>query len=149
MNIVKNIDQYNSDFVYFCEAIKNNIMNDGKFIRILYSNKYFILNGIYLLVTLKDISCFLYYNKYKCTFDPANHTEIIDKLHIIEKELLQKVNIKYKTPQFMIYDKIRNGNIKAFCDVGNNTVCSFILKISGVWETTDSYGLTYKFIKIK
>ena len=28
MNIVKNIDQYNEDYVYFCDPIKNNIMNE-------------------------------------------------------------------------------------------------------------------------
>lgn len=148
MNIVKTIEQYDSNCVYFCEPIKNNIMNDGKFIRILYSNKYFILNGIYLLVTLKDVLCVLYYNKYKCTFDPGTHIELIDKLKVIEEELLKKANIKNKTPQFMIYEKLKNGNIKAFNDIGNKSVCSFILKVSGIWETTDCYGLTYKFIKV-
>jgi len=148
MNLVKNFEQYDSNFVYLCDPIKNNIMNDGKFIRILYSNKYFTLNGIYLLVTLKDVSCVLYYNKYKCTFDPFNHTEIIDRLKSIEEDILKKANIKDKKPQYPIYDRLKNGNIKAFCDIGTKSVCSFILKISGIWETTDSYGLTYKFIKV-
>ena len=49
MNIVKTIDQYNENYIYFCEAIKNNIMNEGSFIRIIYSTPQFILNGIYLL----------------------------------------------------------------------------------------------------
>ena len=31
MNIVKTLDQYHDDCVYFCEPIKNNIMNDGTF----------------------------------------------------------------------------------------------------------------------
>jgi hypothetical protein len=146
MNIVKTIEQYDQNCVYFCDPIKNNIMNDGKFIRILYSNKSFVLNGIYLLVNLKDICCFLYYNKYKCTFDPTNHTEIIDKIKKIEEELLKKANIINKIPQFMIYDKLINGNIKAFCDNSIKSSCSFILKISGIWETGDNYGLTYKFI---
>ena len=37
MNLVKSINQYNEDNIYFCEPIKNNVMNEGKFIRILYS----------------------------------------------------------------------------------------------------------------
>ena len=41
MNIVKNIEQYNDDCVYFCDPIKNTIMNDGNFIRILYSTPLF------------------------------------------------------------------------------------------------------------
>jgi hypothetical protein len=123
-------------------------MSDGKFIRILYSNKYFTLNGIYLLVTLNDVFTELYYNKYKCTFNPTNHKKIIDNLKLIEEDLLKKKNIKDKMPKFMIYDKLQSGNIKMFNDIGSHNQINFILKISGIWETSDSYGLTYKFIKI-
>jgi hypothetical protein len=38
--------------------------------------------------------------------------------------------------------------VKNFNDIGNKSTCSFILKISGIWETQYNYGLTYKFIKI-
>ena len=48
MNIIKNIEQYNEDNVYFLEPIKNNIMNNGNFIRIIYSTSLFVLNGIYI-----------------------------------------------------------------------------------------------------
>ena len=54
MNIVKNIDQYNDNFVYFCDPIKNNIMNNGNFIRILYSTSIFVLNGIYLNISINQ-----------------------------------------------------------------------------------------------
>ena len=43
---------------------------------------------------------------------------------------------------------LRFGNLKIFTDIGNKSSCSFILKISGIWETEEKYGLTYKFIKI-
>ena len=69
MNIVKNINQYNENNIYFCEPIKNNIMNEGNFIRILYSTYNVVLNGIYLLISLDDINCDKYYNKYKCNFN--------------------------------------------------------------------------------
>ena len=46
MNIVKTIDQYDENYVFFCDPIKNNIMNNGNFIRILYSTSLFVLNGI-------------------------------------------------------------------------------------------------------
>ena len=48
MNIIKTIEQYKEEHVYFCDPIKNNIMNEGNFIRIIYSSPFFILNGIYL-----------------------------------------------------------------------------------------------------
>jgi hypothetical protein len=146
MNIVKTIKQYNEDNIYFCDPIKNNIMNEGKFIRILYSTNNILLNGIYLLISLNDITCDKYYNKYKCNFNVQNNKETIDSLKNIEENILNKIEIN-KLPQLKIYEQLKNGNIKLFNEVNKN-VCSFILKISGVWETQFNYGLTYKFIKI-
>jgi len=146
MNLVKKIEQYNNDFLFFCEPIKNNVMNEGNFIRILYSSDIMVLNGIYLLVNLNDITCEKYYNKYKCNFNISNHKEIIDKLKIIEEEILKKYKSN-KTPSHKIYEQLKAGHIKLFNDVGNLSSCSFILKISGIWETQTNYGLTYKFVK--
>ena len=146
MNLVKNISQYNEDNVYFCEPIKNNVMNEGKFIRILYSTHNLVLNGIYLLVHINDITCDKYYNKYKCNFNTLHNKDIIDNIKTIEENILRKIEIK-KIPQFKIYEQLKNGNIKLFNEV-NKSFCSFILKISGIWETQFNYGLTYKFIKI-
>lgn len=147
MNIVKDIDQYNENNIYFCEPIKNNIMNEGTFIRILYSTNNVVLNGIYLLISLNDIVCDKYYNKYKCIFNTNVHKNMIDSLKIIEENILKKIEIKNKIPQLKIYEQLKNGNIKLFNEV-NKLSCSFILKISGIWETHNNYGLTYKFIKI-
>ena len=148
MNIVKRTDQYDENNLFFCEPIKNNVMNDGNFIRILYSTPNFTLNGIYLLVTLYDIMCEKYFLKYRCTFNVAMHKDIINNIKVIEEDILKKYEIIGKSPQFKIYDQLRNGNIKIFSDVGNRGSASFILKISGIWETQFNYGLTYKFIKI-
>ena len=49
MNIVINMNQYDENNIFFCEPIKNNIMNDGTFIRIIYSTNNIVLNGIYIL----------------------------------------------------------------------------------------------------
>jgi hypothetical protein len=148
MNIVKRIDQYRNDNVYFCEPIKNNVMNDGNFIRILYSNSLFVLNGINLLITLNDINVEKYYNKFKCTFNIVTHKDLIDGLKQIEDGLLRKCNVKNKIPQYKINEQFKNGNIKLFLEnedkLANN---NFMLKISGVWETECHYGLTYKFLK--
>ena len=121
-------------------------MNEGKFIRILYSTHNLVLNGIYLLVHINDITCDKYYNKYKCNFNTLHNKDIIDNIKTIEENILRKIEIK-KIPQLKIYEQLRNGNIKLFNEV-NKRFCSFILKISGIWETQFNYGLTYKFIKI-
>ena len=148
MNLVIRTDQYDDNCIYFCEPIKNNIMNEGNFIRILYTNSLVTLNGIYILIKLNDVVCDKYYNKYKCAFDVYNHIDIINNLKNIEENILKKVDIKDKLPQYKIYEQLKNGNIKIFNDIGIKSCCSFILKISGIWETFSNYGLTYKFVKV-
>ena len=149
MNLIININQYDNNCVFFCEPIKNNIMNDGYFIRIIYSTPDFALNGITLLIHLNDVYCEKYYNKYKCTFNVSAHRNIIEQIKAIEEKLLKSSNIKCKVPQYKIYEQLKNGNIKIFSDniekMNNNL---FMLKISGIWETETQYGVTYKFMKI-
>ena len=148
MNLVKKIEQYNEDNIFFCEPIKNNIMIEGNFIRILYSTFNVTLNGIYLFIQLNDITSEKYYNKNKCTFNVNNHRELIEKIKVIEENILKKIAINDKIPQFKIYEQLINGNIKFFSDYFSKSNNSFILKISGIWETQTNYGLTYKFTKI-
>ena len=148
MNIVKRIDQYDENNIYFCEPIKNNIMSDGNFIRILYSTPCIVLNGIYLLIQLNDVTLEKYYNKYKCNFNIIAHNELIESLKSIEENILKRISFINKQPQFKVFEQIKNGNIKIFGDFVSKQNNLFILKISGIWETQQSYGLTYKFIKI-
>ena len=148
MNIVKGIDQYNEDSVYFCDPIKNNIMTEGNFIRILYSTPIFILNGIYLSININQLTIEKYFNKYKCSFDIHSHMNIIDKIRTIEEGILRKINIRGKIPQYKIFDQVRNGNIKIFSDNVEKNNNMFLLKIAGIWETDYNYGLTYKYIKV-
>ena len=146
MNIVKNIDQYNEDCVYFYEPIKNNIMNNGNFIKIIYSTSLFVLNGIYINININYLSIDKYYNKYKCSFDTNQYRDLIDKLRIIEEGLIKKIGILGKIPQYKIYEQLKNGNIKVFSDTSDKIGYSFLLKIAGIWETDTEYGLTYKFL---
>lgn len=154
MNIVLKLNQYCEKHVYFCEPIKNTIMNDGNFIRILYSTNQVVFNGIYLLITLNDIICEKYYNKYKYMFNINNefHKNLIENLKNIEENILKNINIENKIPQYKITEQLKNGYIKLFQNIQTNNQINkdykFILKISGIWENNHNYGLTYKFIKI-
>ncbi len=148
MNIVKSVEQFDKNNIFFCEPIKNNIMNDGNFIRILYSNNYITLNGVFIYINLNNITIEKQFNKVKCIFNVAAYKKLIEDIKNIEENILTKINIPNKVPQFKIYEQMNNGNIKIFCDTIPKSACSFILKISGIWETNDQFGLTYKFTKI-
>jgi hypothetical protein len=151
MNIALNVNQYDINNIYFCDPIKNNVVNDGVFIRLIYSTKLFVTNGLNICVAFNDILIEKFYNKYKCSFNVNNNKNIIENIYFIEKEILDKINTKNKIVQSKISDQLKNGNFKIFSEnieKSNNSNQIFILKISGVWETDNYIGLTFKFCKI-
>lgn len=148
MNIVKTLDQFDEKCIYYYDPIKNNVINDGSFIRIIYSTPYFVLNGITLLIPLHNVNVEKYFSKYKCSFNIETHRTFIENIRKIEESIIKKSNISNKTPQFKLYEQVKNGNIKIFSDTIEKTNNLFILKISGIWETDQFYGVTYKFIKV-
>ena len=151
MNIVKTIEQYNHNCVYYCDPIKNNIMNEGIFIRILYSNELFILNGISLYIHLTNVTIEKYFNKYKCSFDTTVYKDLIHRLKNIEADLLDNVHILGKQPQYKICEQLQKGYIKIFLNQNDKINANnnrFVLKISGIWETELYYGVTYKFLLV-
>lgn len=144
-NIIMKLDQYNENNVFFCDPIKNNIMTEGNYIRILYSSDICTLNGISLLFTIHNIVIEKYYNKFKYVFDVNTHEKLIKDIQQLEFNILQKIHTN-KTPQYKIYNQLKHGHIKIFMDTQNIINTPIILKISGIWETDTEYGITYKFI---
>jgi len=154
------LEQYQDQYIYFCDPIKNNIINDGNFIRILYSKPFVLLNGIYLCFSLNITSMEKYYNKLKCNFNKNEHIDIIEKCKEIEEGILKKMSLN-KIAQYKIFEQFKNGNVKIFNEFLSNDLngsncsncsnffkgnCSFVLKISGIWENDMYYGLTFKFL---
>ena len=150
MSILQNIIQYNEDNVYFCDSIKNNVMANGNFIRILYCMPNFTMNGVYIHIYLSELSYEKYYQKYKCMFDIKKYTDMVESVVVIEKNILERIShqIPDKTPQYKIAEQMQSGHIKIYSELQpKQSSASFVLKISGVWETESSFGLTYKFSK--
>jgi hypothetical protein len=144
--LVKDIHQYDENYVYFLEPIKNNIMNNSEFIKIIYSDPLFALNGIYINININYTSVEKYYNKYKCYFNTLQYSELLKQIRNIEEGLLNKIGITNKTPQYSIYEQLKNGHIKIFSETSDKISNMFLLKIAGIWKTNNEYGLTYKFI---
>ena len=159
MNIAIPTDQFNIDNVFFQEAIKNTIMPDSHFIRIIYSDEVFMLNGICLEFTLPITSIDKSFNKFKCTFDKPLSNVVIQAIYKAEYDIIMKCGgkNKNKTPIFRICDQIKNGVIKVInlCNGPTSSTTNssmtnsrkFIIKISGIWSNDLEYGLTYKFIQ--
>jgi predicted nucleotidyltransferase len=110
MNCVMSLAQFKIENIFLLEK-KDNIIIDGYFTKIIYSNNYITLNGIYLKINLND------------------------KIYNIENMILE------------YYRSVTNSNKKCYLSIYKQLKFrTVILKISGIWENSDSYGLTYKFL---
>ena len=141
------LSQYNPSCIFYCDPIKNSIMNDGNFIRIIYANQHMTLNGIILQLNVNINGMSKYYNKYKYSIDISN--TVLEQIRLIEYDLLNNNHYcHHKKKQYNLYEHVSSRCIKTGDDfhtvTSQNTV--FLLKISGIWETETECGITYKFI---
>lgn len=139
MNIVLDKVDYSINNVYFNEPVKNSIIENSKFIRIIYSTDIIIMNGIYIKIELNKPVRVPDLINQKLIFTLETNESLINYIRQLEIDILEKINIQTKRKTFKLLDYFVTGYIK-------HTNYSFILKISGIWETEKEYGLTFKII---
>ena len=158
--IAEYIDDYNVNNIIICEPIKNSIMQYSNFYKLLYSNDLLILNGVYIIFKLNTKNIL----KDKVYYDLNVNYEILNKLYIIENNILNIINNK-KNKIFKLKELFENGFIKfSYSDYdtsnfnlnknikninnnnNNNNLNYFVLKVSGLWENKENIGLTFKII---
>ena len=138
----------NSNYIYFNEPIQNTIINESRFIRILYSTPNITFNGINILLKINIDSVDKQYNKNIIYYSVDKNTETINNIKNIEHTILQKYSTD-KTPAYNLEGQVNTGVLKLFSDSNDKKKnIDVILKISGLWEDNMSYGITYKFLSV-
>ena len=127
MNIIIPINNVNDKNIYFHDPIKNTVINNGDFIRILYTDKFIICNGLQI------------------KFNGIPTKDNIEKLYALEKNILNLYNSSCK--QFLKLEEQLNYNINRYSNYITSKNC-FIVKISGIWENNVGIGITSKIIYI-
>uniref|UniRef100_A0A6C0F3J4 Uncharacterized protein n=1 Tax=viral metagenome TaxID=1070528 RepID=A0A6C0F3J4_9ZZZZ len=152
MNIAYKLDQIELHNIYFLDSKKNIIM-DGQFTKITYSDAFLTTNGIALLIPFASTSLDKTYNKSILKFNTADSTNIriINELTRLEKFILdyyKHTTHNTKAPTTTLTDHIRSGNVKVYRDITSiPSNPKYVLKISGIWEDQTRIGLTYKFME--
>ena len=147
MNVVLDLSQFDKDCVHFQKPVRNTVMDKSNFIRVVYSNELFSLNGLFVKFNLRNAKTEKYFAKFKCSFGHTDNEHIVDELIGLEADVLRRTGITGKKYACKIREQLQSGTIKLFANeqdghFGNN----FLLKVSGVWETADEVGVTFKFI---
>ena len=147
MIICNTIDKFDIHYFHNCDPIKNSIIQNGKFYRLLYSSKNFTMNNIYCILEHSSIFYEKMDNhkyKYKVKFFPRT----INLVKQLEEQLLKKINYSNKRrSQLKIYEQISNEYVKIM-DYGLSSINNLkvLLKISGIWENEHNCGVTFKII---
>ena len=152
--IAEKIEDINHNHIIICDPVKNSVMQHSNFYKIVYSNELLSLNGLYILFNLNNIN----QNKEKILFQYLDNKITIDKIAIIEEYILKLIDSN-KNKIYKITELLNNGYIKyCYNDYSinnitynnfNNVNKSLILKISGLWETKENIGVTFKIILIE
>jgi len=176
---------------------RNNIIMDGDFTKLMYSDHCITVNGLYLhfpirvalspnvitttvtrrthhlppppglLYVTSDLSTNIKRsflpcgNKLTITFHPSapENTDIIQDMITCEKGILDyyKQCTGSTTPcVYQLKTQLFSGNMKFYRDYDMNTISQidslddihYVIKISGVWETRNSMGITYKLLEL-
>jgi hypothetical protein len=136
------------EYIYFNEPIQNNIMNESRYIRILYSTPNIVFNGIHVLINLTIDNIERQYNKNILYYNIEKNAKAISSIKKIEKIILKKYN-SLKMPSYNLSELLDGGVIRLFTDLmEKKKVMNVILKISGLWEDDETYGVTYKFFSV-
>jgi hypothetical protein len=134
MNIALSVKDITIDDIFFLDPIKNIIINNSKFIRIIYSNNLLTLNGIYLICNID--------NK-----DKNNIHGLLLYIQSLEDNILNKFS-KEKIKNYKIREYFNNNFINTDYTKDQEKYKKYILKISGIWDASNNIGLTFKFLKL-
>lgn len=141
-------ENFNSNYIYFNEPIQNTIISESRFIRILYSTPNITFNGINILLKINIDSVDKQYNKNIIYYNTDKNTEVINNIKNIEHTILKKF-CSDKTPTYNLESQVNTGILKLFSESNDKKKnIDIILKISGLWEDSVSYGITYKFLSV-
>tara|TARA_R110002074_G_scaffold398569_1_gene590582 strand:+ start:175 stop:603 length:429 start_codon:yes stop_codon:yes gene_type:complete len=130
--IAENIDNITYHNIFISESNKNTTNN---FIKIFYSNNIFFLNSIYIKLEINNLK----FHNNKILFDSIYN---IEKIKNLESFILNNVNTN-KEPVFKLTNLLDNNILKYGYEIYKYN----ILKISGIWETTENYGITFKILE--
>lgn len=149
MNLI--IDDFNERYIHFYPSVKNTVMDNSSFIRLGYSNSIVKLNGVYVELTIKPKSVEKYFNKSKYFYDYIENHNEINKIIELENIILEKLHFdRYMNKAHKLKEQLMSNNIRVFCNNEDQQIITnkILVKISGIWETENSCGLTFKFFNV-
>tara|TARA_Y100000389_G_C17310332_1_gene437645 strand:+ start:282 stop:746 length:465 start_codon:yes stop_codon:yes gene_type:complete len=152
MYLVLEPEQVKAQYILTHAPVRNTVMHDSDFIRLLYSDGVIALNGLHVRARLRALRVEQYFNKFRCTLDIARSAREVQTISSLEQMVLEQAGIRNKRAVKRITEQLQQGSFKLFSESARSRHRSgspvFVLKMSGIWETAEEYGVTYKFMEV-
>jgi hypothetical protein len=159
MIVTLDLSKFTLSNMYFLDTKKNIIM-DGNFTKLIFSNEFFVMNGIYILFPIDHNGSEKIMNKTQIRFNPFQQYNqiLINEFSKLEKSILEyyrqsrmcncKIVPLLQKQMLIGFMKTNKEYKNQFLINENNKNTQYVLKISGIWETQDEIGLTYKLFEV-
>jgi hypothetical protein len=150
MNFTIDEPNFNIKNVSLMESKKNIIM-DGQFTKLNYLCEWFTMNGLFFSTAL-DYKTISSGDKIMINYDPysARNLPVLKFLSTVENQLLDMYSCnkqKHVHKNTLFTKQLYSGYLKIVTNEKapfRSNKKMWCIKISGIWETNDEIGITYK-----
>ena len=140
MNVIIPHNLFDTHKILFKKPVENKIKCYNYFYRILYNDTFFTSRNIILSLPLYFVTTHYNNNVYHISFS----NELLNSLLHIETDILNNINnITNKTMERLLFNEL---NHKRYVFHLNKQPELLLLRISGIWESREKIGITYKWI---
>ena len=151
---------------------KRNLIMDGDFVKLVYSDENTAMNSLFFVCALKIKQHPTTQNVVAVVSDPTEKSSIwfspyepsnfdsIQRMIEFEQVLIDEykthVKILKKVPVFSLRNQLLSGNTRMYKlndmmisgESSTPPSTQIVVKISGIWESNENFGITYKFIEV-
>ncbi|ADX06319.1 hypothetical protein 162324576 [Organic Lake phycodnavirus 2] len=140
MNLFIPYNIFEINKIVFQKPVENKIKYYNHFYRILYNEAYYTIQNVIISIPESHIITNYHNKTYKISFN----NDLLYSLFYIEYELLKKINlITNKKIERLLYNDCMYKHYVLHLNKPSNQL---FIRISGIWESNDKIGITYKFI---
>jgi hypothetical protein len=168
MNLLCDITNFQKDNIFFLDT-KRNMVIEGKFTKLIYSDFAVALNGLYLYCPIQghcqNVLPTMMHNQmamdisqqrpvvrsiFQFSLLDSWNIHLMKELTRIEHEIIEHYKDIFQIQKMNMYslrNQMKMGSIKIGHNVADQSKqhSHMTLKISGVWETDYNVGITFKF----
>ena len=143
------------DNIRYLYPKQNTVMN-GEFTKLLLSKNTVTMNGLYLHLPISVEKKITANNEVFIRYitNTTTNINVVRDLKLLEKAVLnhyQEYTKRSKQIEYILDKQLSTNQIGVYHDNNSSksmNTTSYVIKISGIWETDSKIGMTYKIMEL-